>query len=387
MENHFEKGIDRRGTNSFKYDFRKEFFGREDVIPLWVADMDLPAPDFVQQAVTERARHPVYGYTILPDSYYRSIINWQKERHGWQIEKDWIRHSPGIVTAINLLVQALTQPGDPVIVQPPVYFPFFWAVEKNGRKLLNNVLVEENGRYRIDFNDLEGKLDSGAKMLILCSPHNPVGRVWEKQELERMARLCLQYDAIIVSDEIHCDLVYEGYRHTPTAKLSDEIAAKTITCIAPSKTFNLAGLATSSIIISDEGLRKQFQKEEEKIHLSSNIFGVVASEAAYANGAGWVDELMVFLKGNVELVKDFLAVKLPEVKLIHPESTYLLWLDFRGFGLSDKKTRKILVEKAGVGMNDGRMFGPGGVGFQRMNIGCPPSTLEKALENIAGAFR
>lgn len=382
----FDRIIGRQGTACVKYDLRNEFFGRADVVPMWVADMDLPVPDEVTKALRKRAEHPVYGYSILNESYYKAFIDWEQERHGWTVEKEWVLFSPGIVTAVNLLVRSLTQPGDKVIVQPPVYFPFFWAVERNGRELLHNQLIEENGKYTVNLDDLEAKLKSGAKMLILCSPHNPVSRAWSRQELSDMGNLCLKYGATIVSDEIHCDLVFSHHRHIPMATLSPEMEKQTVTCLSPSKTFNLAGLFTSQVVIPDPEKRKAFREEEQKIHLSSNIFGVVACEAAYRHGQQWLDHLMGYLWQNVVTVEEFLRDELPAVKLSPPEATYLLWLDFRELGIPEKELKKILIEKAGIGLNEGSMFGPGGEGFQRMNIACPREVILEALERIKNAF-
>jgi cystathionine beta-lyase len=382
MPYNFDEHIDREGTDSVKFDFRKQYFGREDVIPMWVADMDFPVPPFVSEAVRRRAGHPVYGYSIIPESYYEAVIAWQKRRYDWDIRRDWILFSPGVVTGLNVIVQALTDPGDKIIVQPPVYFPFFSCVEKNGRKLLYNQLVEKDGIYSIDFDDLENKMKEGARMLILCSPHNPVSRCWTRDELEWLGAKSIEYGVLVVSDEIHCDLVFEPHQHIPLATLSEEIAQNTITCIAPSKTFNLAGLFTSSIIIANDSLRRKFKYAEEKIHLSANIFGITAAEAAYRTGEDWLGELMTYLKSNAGLVKDYLAVNMPEISVSPIEATYMLWLDFRKLDFSAPDLKKLLIEKAGLGFVEGTTFGPGGDGFQRMNIACPRATLEMAMKRI-----
>jgi len=382
MKYNFDQTIPRSGTNSVKYDLRKAIFGSEDLIPMWVADMDFAVPPFVAEAVQKRARHPIYGYSIIPESYYQAITDWQVRRFGWVIEKDWIQFSPGIVTGLNLLVQALTDPGDKIIIQSPVYFPFFSCTEKNDRKLLLNQLIEKDGKYSIDFEDLEDKMKSGAKMMILCSPHNPVGRSWTKEELQWLGEKSLEYGVLIVSDEIHCDLVFEPHHHIPLATLSEELAQNTITCIAPSKTFNLAGLFSSSIIIANDSLRKRFRLAEEKIHLNANIFGITAAEAAYREGQPWLDELMAYLKTNAELVNDFLAAEIPEITASPLEATYMLWLDFRKLGLPGPEIKKRLIKKAGLGLVDGPVFGSGGDGFQRMNIACPRIILERALTSF-----
>ena len=386
MDFDFDRVIAREGTGAVKLEWRKQLFGREDILPMWVADMDFAVPPFVSEAIRKRAEHPIYGYTALTDSYYEAVIGWQRRRLGWEIQKEWLFFTPGVVTALNLLVETFTRPGDAVIVQPPVYFPFFWAVERNGRNLLLNTLREEKGTYGIDWDDLEAKVRSGAKMLILCSPHNPVSRAWTRSELERIGRLCVENGVLILSDEIHGDLVMPGHTHTPMATLSEEIARNTLTCIAPSKTFNLAGLFTSSVIIPDEELRKKYQATQDRIHLSPNIFGITASEAAYTHGDEWLKALLSYLSGNAALVEQALLQRLPRLKLSPLEATYLLWLDFREFGMSDEEVAKRLVEKAGVGLSPGKMFGPGGEGFQRMNIGCPRPILEQALESIIQAF-
>ncbi|NTV83143.1 MAG: putative C-S lyase, partial [Bacteroidales bacterium] len=294
-----------------------------------------------------------------------------------------IRFSPGVVTGLNIIVQAMTEPGDMIIVQPPVYFPFFSCVENNNRKLLYNQLIENDGVYSMDFADLEDKMKAGAKMLILCSPHNPVSRCWTREELEWIGAKSLEHGVLVVSDEIHCDLVFEPHRHIPFATLSEEIAQNTITCIAPSKTFNLAGLFTSSVIIPNDTLRKKFNVAEEKVHLSANIFGITAGEAAYRDGEPWLAELMVYLKSNVDYVNAFLAASMPEVKCSPAEATYMLWLDFRSLGIPAPELKKRLIEKAGLGFVDGPTFGPGGEGFQRMNVACPRATLDRALQRLA----
>jgi cystathionine beta-lyase len=386
MRYNFDEIIPREGTACVKYDLRKQYFGRGDVIPLWVADMDFAVPGFVTEALKRRTEHPVYGYSILTDSYYQSMIDWMKYKHSWVIQKEWIAFSPGIVTGLNLLVQAFTKPGDKVVIQPPVYFPFFQAVENNQRKLLFNQLVHRNGHYEMDFDDLERKFMDGARMIILCSPHNPVGRVWTRPELAKLGALCMEHDVLIVSDEIHSDLVFNAYRHTPTHLVSEEVAARTITCVAPSKTFNLAGLATASVIISNPVLMKKFRETVDKVHPGINIFGAVASEAAYSQGREWLFQLIEYLQGNVDYVENYLREKVPGVTTDHPEATYLMWLDFSPLKIQSSKLRTLLVEKAGVGLNDGRIFGPGGRGFQRMNVGCPRALLERALAAIEKAL-
>lgn len=383
----FDAIIPRENTNSVKFDLRKELFGREDVIPMWVADMDFAVPPFVEEAVRNRAAHPIYGYSVIPDSYLQAVIDWQKTHYSWELEKDRIVFSPGVVTGLNVIVQALTDPGDRIIVQPPVYHPFFFCVENNGRTLVHNRLLEKDDVYSIDYEDLENKMRDGAKMLILCNPHNPLSRVWRKEELEWIGAKSLEYGVMVVSDEIHCDLVHEPFRHIPMATLSPGIEQNTITCIAPSKTFNLAGLFTSSIIIPNDSLRRKFRLAVEKVHLSSNFFGITAAEAAYRQGEGWRRELLSYLKGNIDRVKGFLAAEMPEVTISPAEATYMLWLDFRKTGLSADETKKRLIEKAGLGLVEGPVFGPGGEGFQRMNIATPRRILEDALYRLPSILK
>jgi cysteine-S-conjugate beta-lyase len=382
MHHNFDLAINRSGTSTVKYDLRKAIFGNEDVIPMWVADMDFAVPPFVQEAVMKRAGHPIYGYTIIPDSFYTALIGWQKRRHNWVLPKESVFFSPGVVTGLNMIVQAFTEPGDKIIVQPPVYFPFFSAVKKNGRELMYNELVHKEGIYSMDQEDLEKKMKAGAKMMILCNPHNPVGRCWTRAELEWLGAKSLEYGVMIVSDEIHCDLVFQPYRHIPFATLSDEIAARTITCIAPSKTFNLAGLFTSSILITDEKLREKFKAFQERLHLSPNIFGIIAAEAAYSQGDEWLGQLMAYLAKNAAVTMQYISEKMPEIRVSPLEATYLMWLDFKSWGFPPAELRKMLIEKAGIGFVDGREFGPGGDGFQRMNIGCPQATVFEVLERL-----
>ncbi len=382
----FDKIIPRENTESVKYDAREEVFGRNDVLPMWVADMDFETPAFIREAVIKRAQHPVYGYSVLSDDYFEAITNWADVRHQWKINREWISFSPGIVPAINFAVLSYTRQGDGVIVQPPVYFPFFEAIKSNNRKQLNNKLVNENGRYRIDFDDLEEKAKS-AKLLLLSHPHNPVGRSWTPDELKTIGEICVRHNVVIVSDEIHNDLILPGFKHRPLAAVSEEIAGITVTCLAPSKTFNMAGLSTSSVIISNDDLRKRFRKTLERLHIfRGNFFGYTASTAGYRHGAQWVDALMAYVQGNFELLSGFLEKELPVIRLTPPEATYLAWLDFRATGLSDKEVKNKLVFEAGLGLSPGAVFGPGGKGFQRMNLAAPRSVVADACNRLKRTF-
>ena len=376
MRWNFDEPARREGTNCIKYDLRKETFGAADIIPMWVADMDFNAPDFIVNAISVRLEHEIFGYSFRPPEYFSSIIDWSENRHRWSIEKDWICFSPGIVPALNFCTLAFTHPGDSIIVQPPVYFPFFSAVEAHGRKLVHNPLKESGGNWEMDFDNLRNCIEEKTKMIFLSNPQNPLGRVWFPDELTELVDICLKNNILIVSDEIHCDLVLPGFKHTPVAKLSDKAAEITITCLAPSKTFNLAGLSTSSVIISNQVLRKSFNSVIDKLHIGNgNIFGSVASVAAYTFGADWLDELLMYLNGNVEYVMNFCRERIPEIIPLRTEATYMIWLDCRSFGMTGKELQNFFVSKAGVGMNEGSTFGPGGEGYMRMNLACPRSTL------------
>ncbi len=378
----FDKVVERAGTASVKYDMRHEIFGNGDVLPMWVADMDFETPECIRKAVMERASHPVYGYSFMTDSYFDAFMGWVKRRHNWEIKKEWIAFSPGIVTAINAAVLSFANAGDGVIVQPPVYFPFFDSVKNNGRKLLYNQLVYDGITYSIDFDDLERKAKE-AKLMLLSSPHNPVSRCWTKEELTRIGDICLKNNVVLMSDEIHADLILPGNKHLPMASLSDELAAITVTCMAPSKTFNVAGLFTSQIVIGNEGLRNRFKKTMETFHLiHGNLFGLVASEAGYTHGDTWLDALLQYIKANFDLVDDFLTNEMEGLSLVKPEATFLAWIDYSKTGLTDKEMEKKMVEEASVGLNPGRIFGAGGNGFMRMNLGTPRSNVIKALEQM-----
>lgn len=379
----FDEIIDRTGTDSLKYDARNRLFGTEDVLPMWVADMDFRTPDFIVDAMKKRMEHEIFGYTLKPDSLYDAVIGWMQRRHGWKIEKDWIIFTPGVVPAFTMCVLAYSQPGEKVIVQSPVYYPFFGAVDLNKRIQLNNPLKRVGDQYEMDLDDLKRKLDDKTKMMLFCSPHNPVGRVWTRSELLELAEVCQENNIVMISDEIHSDLIFEGYKHIPYAMLGDEYAMNSVTCVAPSKTFNIAGLSSSAVIIPNPALRKKFADVVESLHIAGgNIFGSVAMEAAYAHGDEWLSQALKYIEGNVKLLENFAAENLPRVKVIHPEGTYMAWIDFSRLGLTDTELRKFMVEKVKLGMNHGPVFGPGGEGFQRINLGCPRSIVEEGLARL-----
>jgi cystathionine beta-lyase len=382
----FDKIVDRAETDNVKYDLREAYFGKADVLPMWVADMDFETPDFIRNAVIQRAKHPIYGYSFRSDTYFKSIIQWVERRHHWRLEKDWILFSPGIVPALNMATLTYTKPGDGILVQPPVYFPFFSAITNHKRKLLENQLVYQDGKYFIDFDDFEKKAKD-ASMFFLSNPHNPVGRLWTEEELRKMGEICLENEVIIIADEIHCDLVLPGFKYTPMATLSEEISRKTVTCIAPSKTFNIAGMSTSSLIIEDEEIRKQFAHTIDHVHVGSgNLFGNMASVAAYTHGDLWLDELLTYIEGNFSLLGKFVTNEIPNLKLINAEATYLAWIDFRKTGLSDEEIKHKLLHEAKLGLSPGPVFGSGGEGFQRMNLATPKANVLTALNRLKSVF-
>lgn len=387
MQWNFDEVLERSGTDSVQYDLRKMLFGREDVLPMWVADMDFKTPAFIMEAIRKRADHEILGYSNRNEAYHQALMDWVKERHQWEIEKDWILFSPGVVPALSMLVMALTEPGDKVIVQPPVYFPFFSSVKQNKRRLLRNPLIWKENQYVMDLDQLRAAIDDKTRMLFLCHPHNPVGRAWTEKELRDLAGICLEQNIIMVSDEIHCDLVLPGHTHVPLASLSDEIAAQTITCMAPSKTFNLAGLATSHVIISDEKLRTRFNAILEQVHVGmGNIFGAVAAEAAYRFGNEWREQMLQYVQENVDFLDVYLKTHIPEITMIRPEATYMAWLDCREMGMADQELKEFMIHKAGLGLNDGPMFGEGGSGYQRINLACPRTKVIKAAHQLREAI-
>ncbi len=386
MRYDFDAYLDRRNTDSLKCDFCELEYGLKDIIPMWVADMDLPAPQPIVEALKKRAEHPAYGYTLAPASYWESIIRWMKARHGWDVRREWLSKSPGVVPALNLCVQAFSRPGDKVVIQTPVYHPFFSAVENNGRRIIRNPLIVENGRYLMDTKDLEKRIDGRTRMLILCSPHNPVGRVWTKEEIERLGRICVRKDLLVISDEIHGDLVFNGHKHVPAASVSPELAERTITCLAPSKTFNVAGLSTSVVIASNPKLLGLFDTQAEKSGLTfGNTFGIVALEAAYTQGAEWLDQLLPYLEANIDLAAAFFETRVPKIRFLRPEGTYLALLDCRILGMNQEALDDFFLRKAGVLFDEGTIFGEELRGFERMNLACPRSTLREALERIEKA--
>ncbi|HBP38999.1 MAG TPA: cystathionine beta-lyase [Clostridiales bacterium] len=389
MRENFDIIYDRKNTDSVKWDCADRFFQGAEVLPMWVADMDFQAPREVTEAIRLRNEQGIYGYTeSMPESFRAAFANWVQRRHGWAVRPEWLCHTPGVVPALYTAVIAFTEPGDRIMIQPPVYPPFCSIIRENGRQPVLNPLKIEGGRYVMDFDDMERQMKSGVKMLILCSPHNPVGRVWERDELLHLGRLCLENDVLLVSDEIHADIVFAGRRHLPAASLSRLIEQKSITCMAASKTFGLAGLITSTAIIPNPQLMARFHHQLQVMGLDSgNVFGITASLAAYRHGEEWLEQLLKYLAGNLLFLKDFLAEHIPQIEFILPEGTYLVWLDCRKLGLSPRNLSAMLTEKAKIGLNEGTAFGCEGAGFQRINIACPRSILQECLQRLERAVR
>lgn len=387
MKYNFDKRVDRTNKASYKWDQSEKLFGRKDILPLWVADMDFEAPKEVVDAITRRAQEGIYGYTVRTQGYYDAIIGWLSRRHNWSIQQDWITSSPGIVPALSLMVLAYSEPGDNIILQSPVYYPFYDVIKMNGRKVVDNPLILEDGYYTINFDLLEQQAQAGARMLLLCSPHNPGGRVWKREELERVGEICLKYNVLVVVDEIHHDLVFAGHKHTPFASLSDSFANGSITCIAPSKTFNLAGLQAATILIPNEERRRKYNAllKTLSIHMES-FFGLTAIESSYTYGDEWLDQLLEYLEGNLDVLMDFVRTNLPQVEVVKPEGTYLVWMDCTRISNDPNVLKQLMFEKAGVAFSEGSVFGKQGAGYLRINIACPRSLLIEALNKFANAI-
>ena len=389
MPINFDEIIDRRNTSCLKHDFAVERGYPADILPFWVADMDFRTPAPVIDALKVRAEHGIFGYTQVKDDYFAVLQNWFRTRHDWTVERRDLILTPGVVFAIATAIRAFTKVGDAVLIQQPVYYPFANMIRQNERVIVDNPLRLIEGRYEIDFADFEQKIiEHRVKLFILCSPHNPVGRVWTRAELEQLAAVCLRHNVIVVADEIHEEFIRPGFRHIPFASLSEEAAAVTITCTSPSKTFNLAGLQISNIFIRNAQLRRRFKEELSRTGYDEpNTLGLTGAKAAYEHGVEWLTQLLTYIEENHARTKSFLAAQLPKVQIIEPEGTYLLWLDFRAYGLSDKELNEKIIHEANLWLDDGPIFGAGGSGFQRINIACPWSTLENGLEHLAKAFR
>lgn len=401
MTINFDQEIDRFNTHCTKWEFGKNGdlifqtdrahpkYGDDQLLPLWVADMDFKAPAAVIEALEARARHGIFGYCTPDDGFYEAIIDWMARRYGRSVERDWIVHTPGVVNALAQMVQAYTEPGDKVLLQPPVYHPFYHVIENNGRVVARSPLKRSGTRYEMDFEDLaRTAADPAVKMAFLCSPHNPVGRVWEPWELERFGRICMDNDVLVIADEIHCDLILNGHTFTSYATIDEAFAARSIVCTAPSKTFNLAGLQLSNIIVPDAALRGRMREVMTRNSLSGpNAFGIVANEAAYRHGESWLAALLVYIEGNFNFLAGTIAEHMPQLQVTPLEGTYLAWVDFGALGLTPAERKRLLMEEAKVWLNSGEIFGPEGADFERINIACTRATLEQALQRIRRVVR
>ena len=385
MKYNFDEFIDRSHNRSAKYDEAGKKFGSRDVIPLWIADMDFKTAQPVIDALKARAEEGIWGYTSRPDSYYEAVCGWQKRRNGWDIDKSMISFNLGVVPALSSMVYVFTEPGDKVLIQTPVYSEFYDVTESWGREVVESPLKEQDGRWIIDFEDFEEKAKE-AKVFFLCSPHNPLGIVWTREELERMCHICIANNVLIVSDEIHSDLVFHGKKHIPTATLSPEIAAHVISCISGTKTFNLAGLQASATIFPNQELKARFDKFWFNLDIHrNNAFSTIAMEVAFNEGEEWLEQLLGYIGGNFEFIKDYCAANIPQVKPNVPDATYLVWLDCRGLGMGNEELRDFMIRKAGLGLNEGWSFGRSLSGFMRLNAACPRPVLEKAMEQLKHA--
>lgn len=389
---YFDYALDRRNTRSMKWDGCNAKFGVDptvEMVPMWIADMDFRAPQEVVEALKQRVECQAYGYTTKPDSFYDAIINWVDRHYHWKVQKDWIVFTPGVIPGYTIVIQSFTQPGDGIIVQTPVYYPFMDGVKNNGRKLVFNPLKEENGHWTMDFEDLEAKVkDPTNKLLILSNPHNPVGRAWTKEELEKLGNLCADHGVLLISDEIHADLMMGGHTHQAVCALSEKIRQNTITHYAPSKTFNLAGLQTAYAIIPNDEMREKYVKGLNANRIfNMNWFGSAALEAAYNHCDGYVTALCDYVTANIDYMDKFLKEKLPMLKMEKAEATYMVWVDFRGTGMTAEEIEHFIAHKAHIGTDMGSWFGPGGAGYLRFNLACPRALLEKALNQLEAAFK
>jgi len=383
----FDKLIDRNGTNAYKLDLREKNFGTNDVIPLWVADMDFAAPPEVQRAIQKRAAHEIYGYTIRKEEFAAAIVDWCKYKHQWDIQADWIEYSPGVVPALAFSILSFSNAGDGIIINTPVYPPFYSVIKGNDRQIIENKLIQSNGRYEIDFDLLEQQASqANTKIYLLCSPHNPVGRVWTKEELSRIHQICDKHGVLVLADEIHSDLALFGHQHTPFATVHADAAMNCLSFMAPSKTFNIAGFSTSYVVSANKSLLRRYQATQNNLQLHmGHLFSGIALTSAYNEGRHWLKELIGYLETNILFVEDFMKHHLSDVSFFRPEATYLIWLNFKKWNLSQKELNKFMITQAQVGLNDGLSFGTAGEGYLRLNVASPKSVLKTALEQIVEA--
>ena len=384
----FDKVIRRKGTNCAKYDTAVQNGYPEDVLPLWVADMDFAAPDCVLEALHEAVNHGIFGYSILCDEYFEAIRNWFSQRFSWQLERQWLVTTPGVVFALSAAVRATTEPGDAVLVQTPVYYPFYRVIDRNGRKVIENPLRYENEKYSVDFADFEAKIrENNVKLFILCSPHNPICRVWTKEELQQLGGICQQYGVTVIADEIHCDFAFPEHPHTPFPVACPQLAEQTIVCTAPSKSFNLAGMQVSNLFIPGDDLRAKFREQMDIVsYQEPNRLGAIACKAAYEKGAAWLDACKAYMRENLNFVRSFLRENIPQIRLVEPEGTYFAWLDCSGLGMTKEELDDLIVNKAKLWLDTGSIFGAAAEQFQRVVLACPRATLEKALHQLSEAL-
>ncbi len=393
MKYDFDAVFDRKNTGSAKWDMVKALFGSDDVIPMWVADMDFPVAQPILEALQKRAAHPFYGYSYPSKNVISAVVDRMQQKFNWEIDPEWVVFTPGVIAALNVAVRTITHPGDAIILQPPVYYPFFSTITGSGCQIVLNPLIYRHRKYHMDYESLAGIYKSGnqgiaanrIKGVIFCNPHNPVGRLWRKEEQARMGEIVIRQGGIVIADEIHCEILFKGNQHTPFATISEEFALNSITCMAPSKTFNLAGLEASSIIIPNPQLRQNFVNTMSGITPRPNLFGYTALEAAYRYGDEWLQQLLGYLQDNLTFMTDFVRSKIPRIKVIKPQGTYLVWLDCRKLEMDNISLRRFFREQARVGLDDGFIFGNGGEGFQRINIACPRALLAAALSRIEKA--
>lgn len=388
MKFDFDTVVNRKNTNAIKYDLAKKRGKPEDAVSLWIADMDFPTAPCIQKAVAEKAAHGIWGYSRPDNRYYDALKKWYKERHNFEVQNEWVVNTPGVCFALAAAIKAFTKEGESVLIQKPVYYPFFNIINSLQRKVVNSSLILKNNHYEIDFDDFERKIvQENVKMFILCSPHNPGGRVWTKQELQKISEICLAHNVLVVSDEIHSDITFGSNVHTVYGSLSEQALKNSIICTAPSKSFNLAGLQFSNIFIADEKLRKAFSEELEKTGYDEpSVFGIVAATAAYSEGADWFDSVKSYIWENILFAKNYIEENAPQIKVLVPEGTYLLWLDFSNTGLSDSEINDRVLNKAKVWLDSGSMFGKEGEKFQRINCATPRIILEDALKRICSQF-
>ncbi|MEN8138836.1 MAG: MalY/PatB family protein [Bacteroidota bacterium] len=382
----FDIIYNRENTRAIKIERKKILFKTEDVIPLWVADMDFAVADPIQEALKNRINHPIFGYTFQDDEFFDSIVNWQQKRHNWSISERSISVVNGVIPALALSIQALTDEGDKIMIQPPVYHPFFELIKTNKRQIVENPLINSNGEYSIDFDDMERSFADGVKLIILSNPHNPVGKAWTSDEINKLVSLCVKYDVKIISDEIHSDLIMSGKKHIPVASTSKEAADITITCMAPTKSFNIAGLAIAYTIIENRHLRKAYRNKLNSLHLSlGNTLGTEALIAAYNHGEEWLDSAIDYIKENTKYIFDFVENNIPEISISKNEATYLLWFDFNKLGLNHQDLKQFLINDAKLGLNQGSEFGEQGNGFARINVATSRIIIEKAMQQLKDA--